>query len=170
MRPVSALTLVILALAVVGFSTGGGGASPVASALAPSAPAPSAPPATSPLATPSPGPALRTFALLANADCDAMAIDDPVVGQLAGDPGDPREPVWLERADGTRLSVVWPAGFSVRFEPEAILYDERGRVVARAGDTVTLSQVPVAGAGGSFDDPYFAAGILFDGGCYPRAR
>lgn len=149
-------------------STGGAGASPDAAL-----PSPSTPPVTpsaSPLATPLPGPALRTFALLPNADCDAMAIDNPVVGQLAGDPGDPREPVWLERADGTRLSVVWPAGFSVRFEPDATLYDEQGRAVARAGDTVTLWQVPVIAASGSFDDPYFAAGILFDGGCYPRAR
>jgi len=141
----------------------------------PSPSTPSAPPAASPSATSVAGPALRTFPwpFPANADCDAMAIDDPVVGQLAGDPGDRREPVWLERADGTRLSVVWPAGFTVRFEPDATLYDEQGRAVARAGDTVTLWQVPVTAASGSFDDPYVAAGILRFGGiggCYPVVR
>jgi len=173
MPRVSVLALVIAALAVTACSTGGGGASPDATL-----PSPSTPPVTpsaSPSATPVAGPALRTFPwpFPANADCDAMAIDNPVIGQLAGDPGDPREPVWLERADGTRLSVVWPAGFSVRFEPDATLYDEQGRAVSRAGDTVTLWQVPVTAASGSFDDPYVAAGILRFGGiggCYPVVR
>lgn len=174
--PVTVLAVGIVALLVSACSTGGGAVSPEATVAAPStavAASPSAAPATPPTASPSEAPpagtALRTFPIWEAADCDAIGVDNPVIGRLEGDPEDPQEPVWLMREDGTRLSVVWPAGFSVRFEPDATLYNELGRVVARAGDAVTLNQVSIAEATGTFEDPYYAAGILFDG-CYPRQR
>jgi hypothetical protein len=75
------------------------------------------------------------------------------------------EPLWLRADDGRTLSVVWPAGFSALFDPDAVLHDESGKVVARAGDLVHLMDVQFADASGTFDDPYIAEGGLFDG-CY----
>lgn len=163
MKAIEGLALLLIALAVTACSADGGVASPDAPPQRVNTPSPTLPSAVSTAAT-----TLRTFPLRRNGDCDAMAIDNPVTGRLMGDPKDQREPVWLERDDGTRLSVVWPAGFTVQFEPELALHDEQGRVVARNGDQVTLDQVPVTEASGTYEDPYYAAGILFDG-CYPRA-
>jgi hypothetical protein len=111
---------------------------------------------------------LRTFGWGAPfAGCPAAAAVRPVIGTLGGGQGE-REPVWLEAVDGRRLSVVWPGGFSVRFEPGATLYDERGRAVARDGDSVELGQINLETATGTYEDPYIAKGILFDG-CYPSS-
>jgi hypothetical protein len=121
------------------------------------------------LASPSPAFVVRTFPIRRGVECDAFAVDNPVTGRLEGDPANPLEPVWLRDGDGTRLSIVWPEGFRVRFEPAATLYDAAGRVAARAGDIVTFVQVSPDEVGGSVDDPYYAAGIVFDG-CYPRER
>jgi hypothetical protein len=92
-----------------------------------------------------------------------------VHGVLEGNPADPREPVWLQGPDGARISVVWPAGFSVRFSPKAVLYNEQGHPVARAGDSVTLPQVALGSHAGTFADPYLATGMLL-GGCYEPAH
>lgn len=111
---------------------------------------------------------LRTFDWGAPfSGCPAFAAVRPVTGTLRGGEGE-REPVWLEAADGRRLSIVWPAGYRVDFAPGATLYDERGMAVAREGDTVELGQVNVETAAGTYDDPYVAKGILFDG-CYPSS-
>lgn len=67
--------------------------------------------------------------------------------------------------DGLRLSVVWPQGFSVRFEPDAVLSNEQGRVVAPAGERTELIQTRADEHAGTFDDPYIAGLIL--GGCSP---
>ncbi len=99
--------------------------------------------------------------------CTAAAAVNPVTGMLRGGQGEP-EPVWLEDAAGRRLSVVWPAGFSVRFEPDAVLYDERGMAVVRDGGTVRLGQVNLETAAGTYEDPYIAKGLVFDG-CYPSS-
>ena len=40
----------------------------------------------------------------------------PVIGTLDGQAGAP-DPVWLVASDGHHMIVVWPAGFSVRFDP-----------------------------------------------------
>ncbi len=39
--------------------------------------------------------------------------------------------------DGARTELGWPLGYSVRFEPDLELLDERGRVVASEGSLVT---------------------------------
>ena len=113
---------------------------------------------------------LRTFTVIRQTRgvdvlCPAFAAVDPVSGELRGDPTVSPEKLWMER-DGQRISVVWPEGFSLRFEPDAGLYDEHGSRVGHEGDVVTLDQVNVADHRGTFDDPYIAQGIVF-GGCYP---
>jgi hypothetical protein len=66
----------------------------------------------------------------------------------------------------THLSVVWPAGSSARIESAAALYSDKGVRVAGKGDDVELSQTRWDDAAGTYDDPYLAAGIVFNG-CYP---
>ncbi len=39
-------------------------------------------------------------------------------------------------------------------------------VVGRAGDRIELSQTRPSDAAGTFDEPYFASGLVF-GDCYP---
>jgi hypothetical protein len=113
---------------------------------------------------------LRTFAVVRNPDgssvaCAAFGLTNPVAGILEGQAG-AREPVWLHAHDGRHLSVVWPAGFTVRFEPDAAIYTDRGTLVGRAGDRIVLGQTRPGDAAGTFDDPYFASGLVF-GECYP---
>lgn len=114
---------------------------------------------------------LRTFSVIHEMNgnpvvCPAFGLVNPVVGTLEGNASDKREPVWLKSADGRRLSVVWPQGFTVRFEPDAVLYNDQGKVVARAGQRTELSQTRAEEHAGTFDDPYIASGLLL-GGCYP---
>ena len=113
---------------------------------------------------------LRTFAVIRNADgssvaCAAFGLTNPVAGILEGQAG-ARDPVWLQADDGRHLSVAWPAGFTVRFEPDAAIYTDRVTLVGRAGDRIVLGQTRPGDAAGTFDDPYFASGLVF-GDCYP---
>lgn len=94
--------------------------------------------------------------------CGAPAVEPHVTGTLTGDPDDP-ERVWLTDGTKRRLSVVWPEGFRVTFEPGAVMHNEEGRAVARAGDTVELSSVPPNSADGTPSDPYIASCYLFGG-------
>ena len=160
----------------------------------PASPSPSPSGATEPSATPSdplptapPSPptgldvtmragpdGLRTFTAIHNINgvvvaCPAFAVTNPVRGRLEGDPDDDLEPIWLRAADGPRLSVVWPHGFRVRFEPDAVLYNDRGNAVARAGQMVELGQTAMDEHTGTFDDPYIASGGVL-GGCHPDIR
>jgi len=112
----------------------------------------------------------RMFAVVRSADgssvaCAAFGLANPVAGILEGQAG-AREPVWLRADDGHHLSVVWPAGFTLRFEPDAAIYTEKGTLVGRAGDRIVLGQTRPGDAAGTFDDPYFASGLVF-GDCYP---
>jgi hypothetical protein len=117
---------------------------------------------------------LRTFTVIREIDggrvvCPAFGIvPHGVEGTLQGQAG-LHDPVWLETDDGRHLSVVWPEGFTVRFEPDAVLYNDMGYAMARAGDLTELAQVFPGDAKGTFDDPYIASGILF-GTCYPYLR
>lgn len=110
---------------------------------------------------------LRTFTVADGVLCTLGAATDPLTGTLAGEPLDP-ERLWLVDPDANRTSVVWPEGFSVRFEPTAVLYDDGGRPVARAGDVVSFGQVSVEERSGTSGDPYWASGLVFDG-CYVPA-
>jgi hypothetical protein len=115
---------------------------------------------------------LRTFDVLEGVGgqpvaCEAWGLVDPVRGTLHGEAG-ARESVWLAAADGRRLSIVWPEGFTVRFEPTTTLYNEHGLRLASEGADIELGQVRWDSAAGTYEDPYYATGILF-GGCYLRA-
>ncbi len=120
-----------------------------------------------------PGPIL-TFPFARERDgapvlCNAAAAVNPVRGFFEGDPTRSSQVAWLRGRDGRQLSVAWPQGFTVRFEPDAVLYDERGVPVARQDDAVELPQVNLEEAAGTLVDPYIADGHVFDG-CYPRAN
>jgi hypothetical protein len=106
---------------------------------------------------------LRTFALAGpNAGseraCPAFGVSTPVRGTLAGDPSDP-ERIWLVGPEG-RISVIWPTGFTLVFAPESTLYDEAGRLFAKAGDAIDLGQVRRSSHAGTPADPYLAAGLI----------
>jgi hypothetical protein len=125
---------------------------------------PAAVPTPSPTLPPgwSPEP-LRTFPLGSPGSpsgqiCPAYAVVDPVAGTLAGSRSDP-ERVWLIGPSG-RISVIWPAGFTLVFAPEATLYDERGGLFAHAGDTISLGQVHIGSHAGTPADPYLVAGLI----------
>jgi hypothetical protein len=112
---------------------------------------------------------LRTFATDPNVLCNLGAYLPGFSAVLAGDPNDP-ERVWLVGANVVpsqpRLSVVWPQGFHVRFEPNAVLYNGKDVPVARQGETVTFPQVNNYKFAGTYADPILAHGIIFNG-CYP---
>lgn len=112
---------------------------------------------------------LRTFATDPDVLCNLGAYLPGFSAVLAGDPNDP-ERVWLVGANVAplkpRISVVWPQGFHVRFEPDAVLYNERDDAVARQGETVHFAQVNASRHAGTYADPHLAYGIIFNG-CYP---
>jgi hypothetical protein len=111
---------------------------------------------------------LRTFTIGRASDggeilCNTGKPIPPLTGTPDGQAGAP-DPVWLLAADGRRLVVVWPAGFSVRFDPAARLFNDLGESVAREGDNLELG-VRTTDATGTHGDPYIAGGIEF-GRCY----
>lgn len=59
-------------------------------------------------------------------------------------------------------------GFSVRFEPDAVLSNEQGKVVARAGERTELSQTRPKDPAATFADPCITSGLLLSG-CDPFA-
>ncbi|HEX5467176.1 MAG TPA: hypothetical protein VFW92_10935 [Candidatus Limnocylindrales bacterium] len=70
----------------------------------------------------------------------ALHVPFTLVGDPTADPPD-----WgVTRADARRFDIVWPAGFTARFDPDLEILDPSGAVVARAG---TISD-----AGGTGDD------------------
>ena len=95
--------------------------------------------------------------------CNLAAVIPPVVGVLEGDPSDSAWPVWLQAADGHRMYVLWPRGFSVRFDPTPTLLDEHGATFLSAGSPVTLGQVAADSALGTKDRPYVAGGLVETG-------
>lgn len=119
-------------------------------------------------ASPVPAPPLRTFSVLKQNGmpmlCTLGQPIPPVVGVLAGSSADP-ETVWLQVAGGARLSLTWPAGFTVRFEPGAVIYNENAKAVVKAGETLQL-QARIGEHAGTLADPYPVSGAVL-GGCYP---
>jgi hypothetical protein len=95
--------------------------------------------------------------------CDLAAVIPPVVGVLEGDHSDQAWPVWLQAPDGRRMYVLWPRGFSVRFDPTPTLLDENGSIFLSAGSPVTLGQVGADPAYGTKDRPYVAGGLIETG-------
>lgn len=95
--------------------------------------------------------------------CPASRAGDPVVGTLDGDRAASPFSTWLVAAGGRSVFVVWPRGFSARFEPALELIDSKNEVVARRGDLIDLSMNWNEGAGTAMS-PYRP--IWVNGGCY----
>jgi hypothetical protein len=95
--------------------------------------------------------------------CTASATIPAVVGVLEGDPSVVAWPVWLRAQDGRRMYILWPRGFSVRFDPAATLLDETGTTFLLAGSPMTLAQVGPDPARGTMDRPYVAGGLVETG-------
>ena len=67
-----------------------------------------------------------------NGGCRGVALLNVT---LAGDPNDPRV-AWLASTGGGRREIIWPPGFSARFDPNLEVLDAAGREVFRAGDKI----------------------------------
>jgi hypothetical protein len=68
---------------------------------------------------------------------------------LAGSASDPRVTWGIDQFTGARLDLLWPVGYTARFGPGLEVVDDRGVVVARAGDLIIgscLSRPQDAGA------------------------
>jgi hypothetical protein len=91
--------------------------------------------------------------------CTLAAAINPVSGALEGDQSDATWPVWLRAVDGSRLYVLWPRGFSARFDPDLTLLDETGTPFASASG-VWLGQVGRDPTKGTKDRPYTASGLI----------
>jgi hypothetical protein len=64
--------------------------------------------------------------------CAGTGID----AVLHGSPGDPPSTWIIHVVDGRREEVVWPPGYSARFDPGLLLFDEAGILVGRDGTHV----------------------------------
>ena len=82
-------------------------------------------------ATPAPSPTLPTL----TSDVSICA-GVGTIATLAGSPTDPRV-AWLVGPTGGRREIVWPPGFTARFDPDLAVLDASGKVVYRAGDQIT---------------------------------
>ncbi len=77
-----------------------------------------------------PTPTLPTLPMRAeDTPCAGVGND----GTLVGSPTDPRV-AWLAEPQGGRVEIVWPQGFTARFDPDLAVLDASGKVVYRAGD------------------------------------
>lgn len=77
-----------------------------------------------------PSPTLPTLTSY-NGGCRGVGLD----GTLAGSPTDPRV-TWLAMSGGGRHEIIWPPGFTARFDPDLAVLDASGKVVYRAGDKI----------------------------------
>jgi hypothetical protein len=71
------------------------------------------------------------------------------------------------------MYVTWPRGFSVRFDPDATLLDENGKVVLEVGSPFTFEGVAHDPSKGTREEPYVAEGLWETGlarapHCYHR--
>jgi hypothetical protein len=77
-------------------------------------------------------PTLPTLATLAdNTPCAGVGTE----ATLVGSPTDPRL-AWMVDFRGGRHEIVWPRGFTARFDPDLAVLDASGKVVYRAGDRI----------------------------------
>lgn len=74
---------------------------------------------------------LRTLAT-DDGGCRGVGFD----ATLVGDSNDPRV-AWLATAGGNSADIIWPPGFSARFDPALKVLDASGTVVYKAGDKIT---------------------------------
>jgi hypothetical protein len=78
----------------------------------------------------------RNFELPVVADNGGICAGVGIEGTLRGDPTDPRV-AWLQGPAGGRRDVVWPSGYTARFDPALTVRDADGKVQFREGDPIT---------------------------------
>jgi hypothetical protein len=77
-----------------------------------------------------PAPSLPTLEFVSQG-CADVGLD----AFLTGSAEDPRV-TWLVNVSGKRIDILWPRGFSARFDPDLEVLDGSGLVVYRAGDRI----------------------------------
>jgi hypothetical protein len=77
-----------------------------------------------------PAPSLPTLSQ-ENPPCAGVGTE----ATLTGTPTDPRL-AWMVDPQGGRHEIVWPRGFTARFDPDLAVLDASGKVVYRAGDKI----------------------------------
>lgn len=107
---------------------------------------------------------LRTYSVNEKGFCTLGNRLDWVSGVLDGDPA-MKDPIWLND-DGREIHVIWPEGFTVVFNPDAVLYGREGQIIAKEGQGVVLRQTDPRSATGTFENPCFGTSV--SNGCYPR--
>ena len=98
-------------------------------------------------------------------------VPPPPVGILAGDASDVAWPVWVLAADGRRTYVIWPRGFSVRFDPRATLLDETGNPILYEGNPISMGAFADTSLGTRelpYTAGYFETGLARVPHCYYR--
>ncbi len=100
-----------------------GGCSSTVPSVAPATPAFGTPLPTTAFQPPQPGTA---------AACGGVGLD----AILHGDPSDPGLTWIVDRRSGLRTEVLWPTGFSARFDPSLEVLDASGRVVHHEGELI----------------------------------
>jgi hypothetical protein len=53
-----------------------------------------------------------------------------------GSATDPHLAWAIDNMSGSRLELIWPAGYLARFEPQLVVVDSKGKVVAHEGDLI----------------------------------
>jgi hypothetical protein len=110
--------------------------------------------------------AIRTDPAIHRLDaCDAFAVSPHVSGRLVIEPFADFADAYLVATSNVRIEVAWPDGFTAVARTPPELLDERGVAIYRAGDIVTLAQVPVSAHAGTDQDPYVLIGLV-DGVCW----
>jgi hypothetical protein len=89
--------------------------------------------ASPPSPTQSPG----TFALPTVTELSDACAGIGLGATLAGSPTDPRVAWITDSETGSRLNVVFPPGFTARFDPSLEVLNATDEVVAKSGDPVT---------------------------------
>ena len=116
------------------------------------------------------GSGFRTYTVVSEVDgvpvsCGAYLASPPrLLGTLHGDPTNHSEPVWLTGDGGSHLSMIFPAGFSIEFDPSLVLRDSQGHVKAREGDHLEFNQ-SLKDHQGTFEDPFPAEWFMGDNNC-----
>jgi hypothetical protein len=63
---------------------------------------------------------------------------------LHGSPSDPQVTWATDNSSGMRSEIIWPSGYTARFDPNVAVLDASGNVVGREGDFVIGSCTMVA--------------------------
>lgn len=100
-------------------------------------------------------------------ECQLWGATEPVEGQLEIVPTGDRAETFIRTADGERLYIVWPSGFSATMTDRGALLDDKGAPIFINGGQVSLPQNDRRTQEGTADDPIVAAGLFGDTCFFP---